>query len=136
MMKPVQSIESFFADYFQSRTEVLERTTAAWASHENRFYSGDYRYLNHAAAARTSREERILEIQSAEKPVYVITSGFLESKYKLRYQLSVDEGMWRIHRIELECGLCRGSGIRKDGSTPCRLCKGAGWKLLGVYRDV
>ena len=33
--------------------------------------------------------------------------------------------------MDMECGICHGSGKAKNGKDDCRLCKGKGWKPVG-----
>ena len=83
------------------------------------------------------REEEILLMDFASP-----TQAIVKVRVRINSAVFVDyltwhvvDGDWRITSMEWECGICHGSGKAKDGTRDCKLCKGAGWKLLGERRD-
>jgi hypothetical protein len=132
----MQSVEQFLYDYFRNRTELLRQSCGGWKSHTQRFFTPAYQPYDRHQAVADSEAESIVSVSSADDSAEVITTGVAGGRWRFRYHLSVVADQWRISIMEMECGICRGSGKAKDGKSDCRLCKGAGWKLVGERRDM
>lgn len=131
----MQSVEEFFHNYFKERTATLRSAKAVWDPHIKSFFAPPYSPWDHDASVRDSEQENIISVQESADEFEVITSGSVGGRWRMRYRTIRDNESWRIASIEWECGICHGSGKRKDGTAPCRLCKGAGWKLIGQSQD-
>ena len=124
----MQSVENFLHDCFRDRTELLRKACLGWESHTLRFFGPLYQPYNPEKAVADSEAERIISINSADGSAEAITTGWAGGRWRFRYYLSAADERWLINRMEMECGICHGSGKRKDSE--CRLCKGVGWTLL------
>lgn len=131
----MQPVEDFLRDYFRNRTELLRESYCGWESHTQRFFASDYQPYNREKTVADSDAENILSVSNADGSAEVITTGFSGGRWRFRYRLSRGLDGWRITSMEMECGICHGSGKTKDSESDCRLCKGAGWKLVGEKRD-
>ena len=130
----MQPVEDFLHEYFRNRTELLQESCGGWESHTQRFFAPLYEPYNRQKTVADSEAERIISVSSADGSAEVITTGFAGDRWRFRYRLSAIDDRWRIKSMEMECGICHGSGKAKDGKSDCRLCKGAGWKLVGETR--
>jgi len=131
----MQRVEDFLKDYFRARSEWDRASGRVYEPLEARFLDPGYASFSHEESARLSDEESILSCDVSDCDAKVITSGCFGKGHRMRYLLSGVTGDWRIVGIALECGLCHGSGQRKDGKSECPLCKGEGWKPLGKARE-
>ncbi len=131
----MQHVEDFLQDYFRARTEMHRALGGLYEPLAARFLAPTYTSFDHKKSVTDSEAERILSIQTSGATSEVITSGWLGADYRIRYRLSASTDCWRIASIEIECGVCHGSGKRKDQQEDCRICKGKGWTLLGKTRD-
>jgi hypothetical protein len=128
----MDTIEDFFVQYFRERTDILRDKIPVWEAHIKKFFTQSYSPWQPDRAVRDSEQERILSVEPREEGYQVITSGQAGGSWRMRYRTLLNNESWQIASIEWECGICHGSGMRKDGTTACRLCKGAGWKLVGA----
>ena len=131
----MQPIEQFMHDYFRDRTGFLQESVGGWETHVRKFFTSAYQPYDRQKTVADSEAERILSVTSADGLTEIITSGFAGGRRRFRYRLSSVGERWRITSMEMECGICDGSGKAKDGKSDCRLCKGAGWKLVGDKPD-
>ncbi len=131
----MQRIEDFLQDYFRARTEMNRALGGLYEPLAARFLAPTYISFNHKQSVADSEAERIMSVQTSGATSEAITSGWLGADRRMRYRLSASADSWRIASIEIECGLCRGSGKRNDKQEDCRICKGKGWTLLGTTRD-
>jgi hypothetical protein len=100
-----------------------------------RFFVRFYKPHDRQKGVADSEAESIITTTSGGGSAEVITTGPVGGRWRFRYRLSSIRGNWLITSMEMECGICHGSGKAKDGESDCRLCKGAGWKLVGEIRD-
>jgi len=131
----MKRIEDFLQDYFRARTEMHRALGGLYKPLAARFFVPAYTSFDHEKSVTDSEAERILSVQTADSTSEVVTSGWLGADHRIRYRLSHSADSWRIESIEIECGVCHGSGKRKDSAEDCRICKGKGWTLLGKTRD-
>lgn len=131
----MQTVEDFLHDYFRNRTDLLRESCAGWESHTQQFFAPVYQPYDRKKTVADSEAESIISVSSADGSVEAITTGFAGGRWRFRYRLSAVNDQWRITSMEMECGICHGSGKAKDGKSDCRLCKGAGWKLVGETPD-
>jgi hypothetical protein len=95
----------------------------------DQFFVPNYSFNRLKESIAESEQEAILAVNDAVDHVEIITNGYVRAQYRLRYKLKVSGNSWKIASVELECGICKGSG--KRGENDCKLCSGVGWKLLG-----
>ena len=100
----------FLQDYFQGRTDLYRQTGPLFAKHEQRFFAATYQLSDHEQSIADSEAERIISFQDSDGQVEVVTTGFTSVKWRLRYQLAAVGDSWMITAIEMECGICHGSG--------------------------
>jgi len=131
----MENVEAFFENYFGERTAILRGIAAVWEPHIKSFFATGYTPWERDASVRHSEQEKIIGVQERNDGFEVITSGCHGGRWKMRYRTLNLKESWRIASIEWECGICHGSGKRKDGITACPLCKGAGWKLMGESQE-
>ncbi len=111
-------------EFFKGRTEVLRKTTAITEAFRQQFLTARCQYW-HSEMVKESEEEKILSVSEAAGNTEVITTGCGTGGRRLRYSLVAVTGRWTVDEVEWACGICDGTGIRKDH--PCKLCKGKGW---------
>jgi len=131
----MQRIEDFLQDYFQGRTEMQRSLGKLYGPLAARFLAPSYVHFNHRKSVADSEAERILSVQTTGTTAEVITCGWLGADHRTRYRLSADTDSWKIAGVEIECGVCHGSGKWKDQQSDCRICKGKGWTSIGEKRD-
>jgi hypothetical protein len=131
----MQRIEDFMQEYFRARTEMDRSIERLYAPLAERFLAPDYTSWDLKQSVRGSEAEAILDIRTSETGAEVFTRGWLDQDHRVRYQLSASADSWRIRTITIECGVCHGSGKRKNHHEDCRICKGEGWTLIGKRRD-
>jgi hypothetical protein len=125
-MKP----EEFMREYFSERTEKRRAELIQHEPFRRKFYTSDSSFDSRQWAVEQSEKEEVLEVTHADNgEAQVITSGIGigERRRRQRYHLQPADNKWLIHSGEFECGICHGSGKKKDGTTDCPLCKGRGW---------
>lgn len=127
----MQRVEDFLQDYFRARTEMDRSLGALYRPIASRFLSPHYASFDPEKAVADSQAETILSVQASDSTAEVITRGWLGADHSVRYRLAAVADSWQIAAIEIECGICHGSGKRKDQATDCRICKGKGWTLIG-----
>jgi hypothetical protein len=128
-MRPV---EEFLKEYFQARTQHYRKSSASWTNSMTHYFAPGCKPFAPEAAVEQSEAEEIVASRSSEAEAEVITSGIWrvqEHVRRGRYKLAAAGEPWQIVSIEVECGLCAGSGKRKEKD--CKICKGNGWILLG-----
>jgi len=130
----MQSVEQFPHEYFRGRTDLLRQSYGAWESHAQRFFAPSYQPYDRQRTIADSEAESIISVSGTDGLAEVITTGYADGRWRFRYRLSSMADQWRITSMEMECGICHGSGKAKDGKSDYRLCKGAGWKLVGGGR--
>jgi hypothetical protein len=126
--------EDFIQDYFRGRTDLYRQASPFFASHSQRFFAPTYQLSDHEQSITDSEAERIISVRNLDRQTEVVTTGFTSGDWRMRYLLADVGDSWMITAIEMECGICHGSGRAKDGKSDCKLCKGIGWKLLGKTR--
>ena len=126
--------EEFIQDYFRDRTSLYRQASPLFAEHTRRFFLPTYIFSDHEQSIADSEAESIVSIRDSDDHAEVITTGFPSGHWRMRYRLAAIGDSWKITAIEMECGICHGSGKAKDGKSDCKLCKGAGWQLLGKRR--
>jgi hypothetical protein len=131
----MQPVEEFLREYFRDRTELLCGSCSAWEAHTKRFFAPIYQPYDRQKTIANSEAESIISVSTADGSAEAITTGFAGGRWRFRYCLSAADDKWHITSMEIACGVCHGSGKAKDGKSDCRLCKGAGWKLVGETRD-
>ena len=131
----MQPVEEFLREYFRHRTELLRESCGGWQAHTKRFFAPVYQPYDRQKNVADSETERVLSVSAADSSAEAITTGFAGGRWRFRYRLAGIKDRWFITSMEMECGICHGSGKAKDGRTDCRLCKGAGWKLIGETQD-
>ncbi len=123
----MQSPQDFIRDYLKEKVRVQEVWSAAWLPVRERFFQPGYNAFDPQQNIDLAKAEVPLEASESDGAAVVTTSGYGEG-HRLRYTLQATAGAWRICRIELECGICRGTGKFKD--RVCKSCKAEGWKQL------
>ncbi len=123
----MQSPEDFIRDYLKEQVRLQEVCSQAWLPVRKRFFQTGYNAYDPQRNIDRTKAEIPLETSGSEGSAVVTTSGWGEG-HRLRYTLRDIAGAWRICRIDLECGICRGTGKFKEGA--CKLCKGEGWKIF------
>jgi hypothetical protein len=132
----MQTVEEFLREYFRARTEWDRAIGNLYVPIAKQFLSPNFAIFDSEKSVKNSEAETILSCETSEGTTRVITNGCFGGQYRLRYSLSTSGMKWHIDNLELECGLCRGSGKRKDRESECRLCKGKGWKAFGEHRNI
>jgi DnaJ-class molecular chaperone len=127
----MQTVDQFMREYVRNRTELLRESSGRWAAHMQTFFAPAYQPYDGQKTVADSEAESILSVCSGDGLTEVITTGSAGGRWRFRYRLSAVNDRWCIMSMEMECGICHGSGKAKDGESDCRLCKGAGWKLVG-----
>jgi DnaJ-class molecular chaperone len=97
---------------------------AATSPFRQRFLAAECKYWQ-SGMIRESEAEKILSVSEADGSAEVISSGCGTGGRRVRYSLKSTCAGWLVNEVEWECGICTGTGTRKD--RPCRLCKGKGW---------
>jgi hypothetical protein len=123
----MQSPEDFIRDYLKEQVRLQQVWSTIWLPVRERFFQPGYNAFDPQLNIDRANREIPLETSESEGNAVIITSGYGDG-HRLRYSLQSKAGSWRIGGIELECGICRGTGKFKD--SVCKLCKGAGWKLF------
>jgi hypothetical protein len=123
----MQSAQDFIRDYLKEQVRLQEVWSEAWLPVRQRFFQPGYNAFDPQRNIDRAKAEVPLAISESEGVAVVTTSGYGEG-HRLRYTLQETPGAWRTSRIELECGICRGSGKCEDRE--CKLCEGKGWKLF------
>jgi hypothetical protein len=126
--------DEFLQDYFRGRTDLYRQASPFFANHAQRFFAPTYQLSDHEQSIADSEAEKITSIKDSDGHAEIITTGFTSGNWRMRYLLAAASDSWMITAIEMECGICHGSGKAKDGTSDCKLCKGVGWKLLGKIR--
>ena len=119
------------ADFFVDRTRLLRQAAPGWETHIRRFFTSSYRPYDRQKAVADSENERVTSITDSDKAPEIITTGSTGGLWRARYRLCLAGESWFITSMEMECGICRGSGKAKNGTNDCRICKGKGWNLVG-----
>src|SRR5438876_10916224 len=109
----MQRIEDFLQDYFRARTEMHRALGGLYEPLAARIFAPTYTSFDHEKSVTDSEAERILSVQTSGATSEVISSGWLGADHRIRYRLSPSADSWRIASIEIECGVCHGSGKRK-----------------------
>lgn len=130
-VKCMERVEDFLQRYFQARTQVQRVLGELYEPLEARFFAPTYTFFDHKKSVADSEAERIVSVQTSGTSSEAITSGWLGADHRIRYHLSASTDSWRIASIEVECGVCRGTGKWKDKQENCRICRGRGWTLIG-----
>ena len=125
----MQTPEEFMREYFRERTEVTRAEIARRQPFRQKFYLEDCKFDSRNGAIAQSEAEQILSVTSFEEGTEVITTGIGTDQrtWRLRYQLQAIGDLWLIKRVQMECGICHGTGKRKQGAVDCPICKGKGW---------
>jgi hypothetical protein len=123
----MQSPKDFIRDYLKEQVRLQGVWSEAWLPIRERFFQPGYNAFDPQRNIDRAKAEVPLEASESEGSPVVTTSGYGDG-HRLRYTLNGNPGAWRISRIELECGICRGTGKLKN--SVCKLCKGEGWKLF------
>jgi hypothetical protein len=129
----MESVEAFLTKFFRVRTNLLRRPIPDWEKHISQFFAPEYRPYDRQKAVDDSEAEQITEILGDVAAPEVITTGCTGGHWRARYKLRATGDSWIITRMEMECGICHGSGKAKNGVDVCRLCKGDGWRLVGEH---
>ncbi|SRR5258706_8435288 len=127
----MQTATDFLNDYFCDRTNLLRGSVDAWETHITRFFSPGYRPYDRQKAVAQSEAERVTSMAGSDEAPEIITSGCTGGLWRARYRLRKADDLWLVTSMEMECGICRGSGKARNGTDDCRLCKGKGWTLVG-----
>src|SRR4051812_17634037 len=114
----MQSAQDFIRDYLKEQVRLQEVWSEAWLPVRERFFQPGYNVFDPQRSIDRAKAEEPLEVSESEGAAVVTTSGYGEG-HRLRYTLQDVLGAWRISRIELECGICRGTGKRKDRECNC-----------------
>lgn len=130
----MQRIEDFLQEYFAARTEMDRSLGTLYQSIASRFLAPNYASFDPEKSVADSEAETIVSVQASDSQADVITCGWLGAGRRVRYHLSQVADSWQIASIEMECGICHGSGQRKSQGPVCRICKGKGWHLLGKMK--
>ncbi len=120
----MQTPTEFMEEFFRDRTEVLKKTTAITGAFRQRFLTAACKYW-YSEMVRESEEERVRSISAEAAKTEVITTGCGTGGRRQPYALVRADAGWAVDEVEWACGICDGTGIRKDH--PCKLCKGKGW---------
>lgn len=131
----MERVEVFLQNYFEARTEMQRALGGLYEPLAARFHARNYTPFDQEGSLASSQAERVVSVVTSGATSEAITSGSLGSDHRLRYRLSASGDSWRITSIEIECGVCHGPGKRQSTQQDCRVCKGAGWRLLGKIRD-
>lgn len=125
----MQTPEEFMRKYFRERTDVIRAEISRRQPFRQKFYFEDCAFDNRKGAIAQSEAEQILSVTSFEEGTEVITTGIgtEQRTWRLRYQLQAIGDHWLIKRVQMECGICHGTGKRKQGTVDCPICKGKGW---------
>jgi hypothetical protein len=115
------AIEQFIRRYFNDRTEALKARLSIHQTYRKRFYHGDCFFDSRRGVIESSQNESIDSILTSEGKAYVITSG--KTVYRSRYNLKPLATGWLIDEVDMECPLCRATGI----SVKCAQCGGSEW---------
>src|SRR5262245_46802701 len=121
----MQRVEEFLQEFFRDRTDLLRRSCGDWESHTQRFFAPAYQPYDRQKTVVDSEAESIISVSSADRSAEVVTTGLAGGRWRFRYHLSAVADKWRIVSMEMECGICHGSGKTKDGNSDCKLCEGA-----------
>ncbi len=127
----MQRVEDFLLEYFRARTEMNRSLGVLYRPLAARFLAPNYASFDPEKSAAESEAEAILSVQASDATAEVITRGWLGADHRVRYSLSSVADVWQISAIEIECGVCHGSGKQKDQESDCCICKGKGWTLIG-----
>lgn len=122
--------EEFMREYFHERTERIRCEMVRRNPFRQKFYTSDCYFDSQQGAVEQSEAEQILGVSNSDDgEVLVVTSGLGtgERRWRVRYHLRPTGDRWLIRAGELECGICRGTGKKKDGKAVCPLCNGRGW---------
>ena len=120
----MQTVTEFMEQFSRERTEVLRKMDAATSPFRHRFLTPECKYW-YSEMIQESEAERMISVSEADGSAEVISSGCGTGGRRLRYSLKSFAAGWLVNEVEWECGICKGTGTRKE--QPCRLCKGKGW---------
>jgi DnaJ-class molecular chaperone len=123
----MQSPIEFIQDYLKEQVRLYEFWSTSYAPVRARFFEQAYNPFDPQKNIARAEAEAILESSGTEGAPVVTTTGYGDG-HRLRYTLQAAQGAWRISRVQIECGICRGTGEFKEKA--CKLCKGEGWKTF------
>lgn len=130
-------IEDFMARYFRERTELIAVEIERRLPYRRKYFTEECSWESRRGAVEASRAEQILAVSQHAEEALVVTSGDTvkipsgettkEVPFQRRYRLRPSGETWLIHKVEVMCLACKGTGKTPAGHT-CPLCKGHLWK--------
>jgi hypothetical protein len=138
----MESPETFFQRFILARNALLRRHHGELERLQAEFCL--YRHL-YDKRLTGLEEERILNVTNQGTRAEITTNGTIKGKYakRNRYVLSAVDGAWFVFDNQLECPLCRGTGVHSCSGSQCKanppgeckVCKGNGWISAREYEE-
>jgi hypothetical protein len=124
----MQRVEEFMQELFRARITEEKRILANRVGYRKRFFAPYCRWDNRAFTLEMIETERIVNIESSNLDVNVITeykasvSPISAQINRRRYHLEAAGDSWLICSVAMQCPHCRGQGDKG-----CVGCKGKHW---------
>jgi hypothetical protein len=99
----------------------LKRRLEIHQVYRQRFYRNECLFDSRRNVIANSENEKIVSVIPTDAGASIVTTG--ETIYRSRYHVIPSGETWLIQEVDMECGLCRGTG--KPGG--CSGCGGTGW---------